>query len=150
MDNNPYDPPEVDLGVALSGSEHAVEPSGPMWVLFSFQGRIPRRVFWGAQLVTILFWLVLLTVLSVIYGNEPRQSIGQEAEVAVLLGFLVFYVPMCWVTLAVQAKRWHDRNKSGWWFLINFIPVVGPLFSLGEVGCARGTVGANRYGLDPT
>jgi len=55
-----------------------------------------------------------------------------------------------WVGLAIQIKRWHDRNKSGWWVLINLVPIIGPLWALVEVGFQRGTVGPNRYGPDPT
>ena len=60
------------------------------------------------------------------------------------------YIPMLWISVAVQCKRWHDRDKSGWWFLINFIPIIGPLWAFIELGCLRGTMGPNLYGADPT
>ena len=31
--------------------------------------------------------------------------------------------------LAIVVRRLHDTNKSGWFFLINFIPIVGPFGS---------------------
>jgi len=51
--------------------------------------------------------------------------------------------------LAVYTKRWHDRNKSGWWSLILLIPIVGPIWMLVELGFLRGTEGTNNYGPDP-
>ncbi|TGR16409.1 DUF805 domain-containing protein, partial [Mesorhizobium sp. M8A.F.Ca.ET.197.01.1.1] len=47
------------------------------------------------------------------------------------------------------AKRWHDRNKSGWWTLIGLIPIIGGIWLLIELGILEGTRGANQYGPDP-
>lgn len=46
-------------------------------------------------------------------------------------------------------KRYHDRDKSGAWVLIQLVPFVGPFWYVIEAGCLRGTVGPNRYGPDP-
>ena len=47
------------------------------------------------------------------------------------------------------ARRWHDRDKSGWWTLIGLIPVVGAIWILVECGCLKGSDGPNRFGADP-
>jgi uncharacterized membrane protein YhaH (DUF805 family) len=52
-------------------------------------------------------------------------------------------------SLAVAAKRFHDRDKSGWWVLIIFIPIVGIIWYIVELGCLPGTPGPNRFGSDP-
>jgi uncharacterized membrane protein YhaH (DUF805 family) len=52
-------------------------------------------------------------------------------------------------SLALYAKRWHDRGKSGWWTLIGLIPVIGGIWILIELGILRGTNGPNQYGPDP-
>ena len=54
-----------------------------------------------------------------------------------------------WITICVLGKRWHDRNKSAWWILIAFIPIIGALWFLIECGFLKGTVGPNRFGDDP-
>lgn len=54
-----------------------------------------------------------------------------------------------WPKIAISVKRWHDRNKSGWWVFINLIPIVGPIWALVEQGFLRGTQGPNDYGDDP-
>ena len=59
------------------------------------------------------------------------------------------FVLFLWVGLAVQIKRWHDRDKSGWWALLNLVPLIGTLWILIECGFLRGTYGANRFGPDP-
>ena len=59
------------------------------------------------------------------------------------------YVLALWIGLAIAAKRWHDRNKSAWWILIVFVPVVGGLWYLIECGFLKGTTGPNKFGSDP-
>ena len=62
---------------------------------------------------------------------------------------LLSFVISVWIGLAVQVKRWHDRNKSGWWALLNLIPVIGQIWILIECGIFRGTKGDNQFGSDP-
>jgi uncharacterized membrane protein YhaH (DUF805 family) len=64
-----------------------------------------------------------------------------------ILSALMF--PVLIMGTIVQIKRWHDRDKSGWWVLINFIPILGGLWSLIECGFVKGTNGKNRFGPDP-
>jgi uncharacterized membrane protein YhaH (DUF805 family) len=64
---------------------------------------------------------------------------------ALPIALLLLAYPMIVVTI----KRFHDRNKSGWWVLIAFIPVVGALWQLIECGFLPGTAGSNRFGPDP-
>jgi uncharacterized membrane protein YhaH (DUF805 family) len=119
-------------------------------LLFSFQGRINRAKFW---LVHVAMWVVVAIVFSVILGSAAMSSDPQAAlqSVGVVGGIvlLVVYILALWIGLAIAAKRWHDRNKSAWWILIVFVPVVGPFWYLIECGFLRGTTGANKYGSDP-
>jgi uncharacterized membrane protein YhaH (DUF805 family) len=56
---------------------------------------------------------------------------------------------MLYSVFAVYAKRWHDRDKSGWWSLIILVPIIGGIWFLVECGILPGTPGANQYGPDP-
>ena len=51
-----------------------------------------------------------------------------------------------YVWLALCVKRYHDLDKSGWWALVGFIPIVGPIWILIELAFKEGTPGDNRYG----
>ena len=130
MSSNPFLAP-------VSDSE--VRPSGDIfWILFQFDGRIPRRTYWASTIGTNVVFFIAAMLLLAILGED--------------LGFfavMLLYIPLTWASLALQIKRWHDRDKSGWWFLINFVPVVGGIWSFIEVGCLRGTVGSNAFGPDP-
>ncbi|MBT8038041.1 MAG: DUF805 domain-containing protein [Verrucomicrobiae bacterium] len=134
---NPYTAPQSDLGV---GAGVQAKP-GFMATLFSFGGRIPRRTYWAYSF--ILMGIVMAVLVA------PIMLLGEESPVTLII-VAVVYVGMIWSSLALQCKRWHDRGKSGWWFLIGLVPLIGGIWSFIEVGCLRGTMGPNDYGDDPT
>jgi uncharacterized membrane protein YhaH (DUF805 family) len=103
-------------------------------ILFSFEGRIPRKSFWLYGVFGLLLISLMVTLLLGIVGVHERS-----AEVAANLLIV-------WPAAAITVKRWHDRDKSAWWLLINLVPVVGVIWSLVENGLLRGTEGANRFG----
>ena len=138
-DPNPYASPTADLELVKVEHESPERTLG--WLLFSFKGRIPRRAYWGATIgATVVFFVALVGLATIV---------GEDSPVALAV-LVVLYIPAMWISLATQIKRWHDRDKSGWWFLINFIPYIGGLWVFIECGCLRGTKGPNSFGPDPT
>ncbi len=105
------------------------------WLLFSFRGRIGRKPYWIFNLIILFGWMVLGLFTEVSHDID-RISRPQ----------LMFMLWILWPSLAIQAKRWHDRNKTAWWILVNFIPIIGPLWALVENGFLPGTPGDNRFG----
>ncbi|MEI9863754.1 MAG: DUF805 domain-containing protein [Limisphaerales bacterium] len=106
--------------------------------LFTTNGRIPRSTFWK-------FYAAVYGLLLIIGLLSESQTVPQI--VTTILTILM--LPVLFMGIIVQVKRWHDRNKSGWWVLINFIPILGGLWSLVECGFIKGTEGENRFGPDP-
>ncbi|OZG73060.1 DUF805 domain-containing protein [Hahella sp. CCB-MM4] len=106
-------------------------------VLFSFSGRVGRKVYWLAILGMIAFWAIIGGLATVL---------GKDSNVVAAIAF-VFYIPFIWISLAVQVKRWHDRNKSGWWVLIGIIPLIGAIWVFIENGLLAGDQGMNDYGM---
>ena len=60
------------------------------------------------------------------------------------LGSLALFLP----ALALAVRRLHDLDRSGWWLLVGFVPIVGTIVLLVWF-CTRGTEGPNRFGPDP-
>jgi uncharacterized membrane protein YhaH (DUF805 family) len=114
------------------------EPMSLSQILFSLKGRIPRKTFWLYGVLGLLLVSVILNLLLGIAGFDDRVAEG-VANLVIL-----------WPAVAVSVKRWHDRDKSGWWVLINLIPVIGSIWVLIENGFLRGTAGDNRFGADLT
>ena len=81
-------------------------------------------------------------------GRLLPRAFGALLQIAGGVIF-VMVVLATWIHIAVAVKRYHDRNKSGWWVLIVFLPVIGGLWYLIECGFLRGTPGPNTYGPDP-
>lgn len=106
--------------------------------LLTTEGRIPRSTFWK-------FYAVVYGLLALLGFLSEAQSV--PASVTTILSLLL--LPVVLMGIIVQIKRWHDRDKSGWWVLINFIPILGGLWSLIECGFLKGTPGENRFGRDP-
>jgi uncharacterized membrane protein YhaH (DUF805 family) len=110
------------------------------YLLLSFEGRITRKQFW----LTILVFIVIGVVAGLIDAVLHTPAVGSSGIVGLLVSLAMIYP-----ALALYAKRWHDRGKSGWWTLIGLIPIVGAIWLLIELGFLRGTPGANKYGPDP-
>ena len=72
---------------------------------FDFEGEASRPEFWWFFLfvAAVNFALAIVShTLSGVFG-------------------LVIFVPL----LAVTVRRLHDANRSGWWLLSWFVPIVG-------------------------
>jgi len=123
----------------------------------SFEGRANRQPFWlGLLALVIVQWIVMFIVAMLLgvslmpsvdpnIAPEAAASMMMSAMIPIWIVSLLFLYP----ALAVYTKRWHDRDKSGWWTLIIFVPFIGALWFLIECGFLRGTDGPNRFGNDP-
>ena len=107
---------------------------------FSFEGRINRQKYWvPGTLLLLAVFTPLLVVVGLLAGSMP--------EVAAVAG-IVLYIPLVWASLALSAKRLHDRNRSAWFMLLFLVPLVG-LWPMVEIYFLPGTQGPNRFGEDP-
>jgi uncharacterized membrane protein YhaH (DUF805 family) len=117
----------------------------------SFSGRIPRKTFWLAFLVLLIAQWVLFAIFGGMSMMNVDMADPAAAEQAMADMWPIYLIGLVflWPSLAVQVKRWHDRDKSGWWVLISFVPLIGFIWFLIECGFLRGTEGPNRFGEDP-
>lgn len=113
-------------------------------LLFSFSGRIGRGDFWLGRFMALGFWLGL-AVIGVAAGG-PRP--GDPPNTALVFGYYLIAVTIVtfWMNLAVNAKRLHDHNMSGWYGVAEAVPVLGWLWLLFIAGLAEGDADPNRYG----
>jgi uncharacterized membrane protein YhaH (DUF805 family) len=119
------------------------------WLLTSFEGRINRAKFWAGVAVLILVEVLISLIYGSLFGFSYLEGrLPEFGLLSVPIGFVVSLL-FLYCSLAVYAKRWHDRDKSGWWSLIALVPFVGWIWLLVECGCLPGTEGSNRFGPDP-
>jgi len=106
----------------------------------TFTGRARRKEYWY-YLLFYLLSIFVLTFLDVVIGTY-----SEEAEVGLLGGLFVLatIVP----SIAVAVRRLHDTDRSGWWVLLNLIPIIGGIVLL-VFTLLDSQPGANRFGPNP-
>lgn len=117
----------------------------------NFSGRARRKEFWMFTLFNYLVTIALASIMgsavsdALISGNmESLSATGLIGYYLYLIYSLAVFLP----SLAVAVRRLHDVNKSGWFILINLLPVIGFFWYL-IVMCKAGDEGSNQYGTDP-
>ena len=118
-------------------------------MLFSAQGRIRRRDYWLWAICTGIAFAIIINILMAVLGVGRSMVETGTIPATFWIVYLVMLIPLLWVGVCLQIKRWHDRDKSGWWVLITLIPIVGPIWAFVEVACLDGTQGPNKYGPSP-
>ena len=104
-----------------------------------FSGRASRSEFWWAQLGQLLIGMVLAViaisgVVFAITAADPATGELSGGGIALILiamtlaGLvgLALLVP----NIAITVRRLHDTNRSGWFYFIRFVPMVGEIVLL--------------------
>jgi uncharacterized membrane protein YhaH (DUF805 family) len=112
----------------------------------NFSGRAQRSAYWWWALFTALVSLVTQALDTALRPGPVSYSSYGGATVGVISGIvgLLLIIP----SLAVLVRRLHDTDRSGWWWFILIIPVIGWLAMIYFLVSA-GTPGPNRYGPPP-
>jgi len=103
-----------------------------------FSGRSRRKEFWMFMLFILIVYIAIIA-LSVIGGEAVAGILG----IVLIVFALGIFIP----SLAVQVRRFHDQGKSGWFVLLNLIPIVSLVVLV--FMCIEGDKGPNEYGPDP-
>ena len=142
----------------------------PLQRYADFSGRAPRAEYWWYFLGTMIAYIVVMIVESMV-GLDGTVGPYGPLSLILMLGLLI-------PGLAVTVRRLHDTNRSGWWILIAVIPyfilgvLAGGAMASGSMGAMAGvglfglvamvgaivllvfmvlpgTKGENRFGADP-
>jgi uncharacterized membrane protein YhaH (DUF805 family) len=85
-------------------------------------------------------------VLGIFFGVSAESDATLPTGTLLLLGLLGLAILT--PSIAVQVRRFHDQDKTGWLVLLGLIPYLGGLIVLVFM-CLPGTSGPNRFGADP-
>jgi uncharacterized membrane protein YhaH (DUF805 family) len=104
----------------------------------NFSGRARRKEYWLFTLYNIIIYVALVILVAMV-GFLPGGAEGV---------FGAFYmVGVLIPALAVSVRRLHDTGRSGWWFLLNFVPfgaIVVLVFLVQDSNPA-----SNKFGENP-
>ena len=108
----------------------------------TFQGRATRSEYWWFALFMTLVVIAAMVVDFLIFGYDPADTTSFGVVYSLVsLGLLL-------PSLGALVRRLHDVDRSGWWYFIVLVPIIGVIVLIVFL-VKRGTPGTNRYGPDP-
>ncbi len=112
--------------------------------LFSPNGRIGRLHWWMGNIVSVAITAAFGFWLFSSFGIVDETT---ASSAPLFLGILanVLYFATLWFVCCLTIKRYHDLDRSGWWVIIIFLPVI-QFWAILECGFFSGTDGPNDYG----
>ena len=110
----------------------------------NFSGRARRREYWMYVLVQSIIMIGLMILDSILGLDFELQGISLGYGYLYLIGLIVHFIP----SLAVLVRRLHDVGKSGWFYFIFLIPIIGIIWLL-VLYCTEGQKEDNKWGPDP-
>ncbi len=95
-------------------------------LLFSFKGRINRKPWWLATMAVGAAASILTAVLEAVARVSGHAVVNPEAsqiEPTGVLGLAMLAVGLAnmWIGFALGVKRLHDRDRTGWWLVWQFL-----------------------------
>ena len=109
----------------------------------TIKGRAPRSEYWWFQAMFAPLFLFVVIM-------SEAENLESSSELIILFYLLCFVIVIISLipVITVTIRRFHDTNKSGWYFLLGFIPLVGSLI-VTVMMIPEGTKGKNKYGPNP-
>ena len=109
-----------------------------------FSGRARRTEFWMFNLFTLIV-LFICIFCDVFLGfesfyNDPEFVKGPITSIYFLFSLLP--------GLSVIVRRLHDVGKSGWFYFLALIPIIGPIW-LFVLLVTDSQPGENKWGTNP-
>ncbi|MBJ7470511.1 MAG: DUF805 domain-containing protein [Solirubrobacteraceae bacterium] len=97
-----------------------------------FSGRSSRSAYW--------WWALFAFVVGAV-------TYGIGAAIGTMVLYYIATLALLLPGIAVGVRRLHDTGRSGWWYLIVFVPVIGGFVLLFFFIQPSGP--ANEYGAAP-
>ncbi len=132
---------------------------GLVEMFFTWHKRLNRLRYFKRALALVMVATVLLMIIvatttdtflspdaAIVSGsiNSDEFNLSTGGSLMFILVLVAAWVIHCMLMI----RRLHDLNKTGWFVLLMFVPVVNTIFSL-YLLFAPGTIGSNDYGADP-
>ncbi len=128
-----------------------------------FTGRSRRMEYWMFALLNVIVAAVVLGIKFSAGGLDDAMVVDPQNPLAVygwMFSGIGMVLALWWLAtlipnIALNVRRLHDRDMSGWWYLgfivASFIPLVNFVAGIAYLVLMvlPGTPGPNRFGEDP-
>ncbi|MCZ2491414.1 DUF805 domain-containing protein [Dellaglioa carnosa] len=100
------------------------------WVhILDFSGRTGRKNYWWAIVINYVLSGIIITVIDNFLSQTVAISDVDGANILLMNMSLEVIIILTWLaTLSVRVRRLHDTKRSGWWVLLQPIPVIGTIW----------------------
>lgn len=149
--SNPYQSPTSSLQDSWQGD--ALNTNNSKW--YQLTGRIGRLRYLSYQfLVAVVFYavltvsiIILALLMEAISGTGSASS--DSASIVITLLAMVMALPFVFYAAIIYPKRrLHDLNQTGWWVVLNFIPLLNIILALYLIFAPAKQI-VNEYGNPP-
>lgn len=119
--------------------------------LFGFKGRINRLQYWGGSLGVGFGAAFVFFLVGFMAAPQPGMTKEQALMAAPLMLLMMGVIAMVmgWAGLALQWKRFHDRNQPGWISFLPVLPMMGLMVTVVTGVVAGQTIGALAASMQP-
>ena len=117
--------PQSNLRASSSQRENGLNENPANWYLevlkkyATFSGRARRKEYWYFVLFSTLVSIGLMII------DGVTGTFSAESGIGLLSG--IYALAVLIPSIAVMVRRLHDTNRSGWWFWIVLIPIIGAI-----------------------
>ena len=111
---------------------------------FQFSGRSRRKEFWMFTLFNIPFLFTAILLDKLLGTTIPNLELELPIGFLSISYSIFIFIP----SISVSVRRLHDIGKSGWYYLISFIPYVGGILMIAAM-CIEGQRRTNQWGANP-
>ena len=109
----------------------------------NFDGRACRAEFWYWSLFVYGVFISIICIVTFCCDDYLAEY---TFKLNVLCG--MFWLVILMPSLSVSVRRLHDINKSGWWYFVRGIPIIGMIIWL-VLMCLDSYGETNKYGTNP-
>lgn len=114
------------------------------WKLaFFLNGRARRKEYWTFALINFIIYLLFY-----ILSSSMMYKSSDVAFLATSISYFLYTVATILPGIAVAVRRLHDTGRSGWWYLLIFIPLIGSIWLI-VLLCLDSEPGENQWGENP-
>ncbi|GAA3198315.1 MULTISPECIES: DUF805 domain-containing protein [Bacilli] len=105
-----------------------IKSYGEFWShIFTFNAKANRSQYWWPIILNYILGGIAVTIVELAMGHSLNTIytwgdwyINDIAKLIVLI---------VWIgTWSLRVRRLHDTNRSGWWILIELIPLLGTIW----------------------
>ncbi|WP_172187323.1 DUF805 domain-containing protein [Lentilactobacillus kribbianus] len=94
--------------------------------IVNFSGTSDRPDYWWPVVINAILGAIIGVVLQAIFGHPGDYYTLKDIGINSIYGAISV---LLWLAnWSVKVRRLHDTNRSGWWILIEIIPIIGDIW----------------------